>query len=76
MGLLSDTQVREILDWLSAPDLSSKHESERQKHVQGTGQWLFDSEAYVWWKNNPDTTLWLNGFCIFTSCILLPCQAD
>lgn len=64
MGLSSDHEVREARDWLSAPGLSSKHLSERQKHVQGTGQWLFSNEAYVWWEDHRDSTLWLNGSCI------------
>lgn len=50
------------MDWLSAPELASKHASERQKHMPGSGQWLLQHEAYQAWKHGADPIIWLNGF--------------
>ena len=56
-----DSLSRQIVTWLAAPDPSSNYNSAREKHHSDTGLWLLDSPAYLKWKNQPASLLWLHG---------------
>lgn len=51
---------RKILDWLSAPDPWTNHNTARRLHEAHTGSWLLESKRYRHWKSN-DGHLWLYG---------------
>ena len=59
------------MDWLSAPDLAPRHESERQKHIPGSGQWFLQHEAYQAWKQGSNPPIWLKGFSMVL-CNIIP----
>ncbi|KAI1109430.1 ankyrin repeat-containing domain protein [Nemania sp. NC0429] len=63
-ALLSDAEskhLRDIVEWLDAPDQSIDHDEARQKHEPGTGQWFLDSRHYQDWLGGPSSRLWLHG---------------
>jgi hypothetical protein len=62
--LLSSEQSRELTDvltWLSAPDPSINHDQAREKHEPGTGEWLFECQAYKDWSSGSSPLLWVHG---------------
>lgn len=52
---------RKITDWLSSPDPWTNHESARQRHEPGTGDWLLRATKYLEWKSGSIRLLWLYG---------------
>jgi hypothetical protein len=64
---ISETSVLEKFKrWLNAPDPSTNHNSARDKHLPGTGQWLLQKKEYVKWKKQANSFMWINGDCELT----------
>ena len=59
----SDQEHQRILKWLgkSVPDPSQEHNAARDKHENGTGSWLVDSDELKSWATKKNSFLWLNG---------------
>ncbi len=53
--------LRNILDWLSAPDPSVNLATARNKRQPGTGIWLLKSSSFLNWKSEPCSLLWLDA---------------
>ncbi|KAF8351875.1 ectomycorrhiza-induced ankyrin-domain/NACHT-domain-containing protein [Amanita rubescens] len=47
--------------WLNVPDPSVSHNNAREKHLQGSGQWLLGDERYIKWKEQFNSFMWING---------------
>lgn len=52
---------RDILEWLDAPNPSSKYRKALQKRHAGTGVWYIDGEAFKRWTREPGSFSWLFG---------------
>ncbi|KAF8343374.1 ankyrin repeat-containing domain protein, partial [Amanita rubescens] len=47
--------------WLAVPDPSINHNIAREKHHEGTCQWLLDDKRYISWKEQSNSFMWING---------------
>ncbi|KAL8717410.1 MAG: hypothetical protein Q9225_005341 [Loekoesia sp. 1 TL-2023] len=56
-----EKQRREILSWFSPLDFFKTQQDNFMRHVEGTGQWLIDSEAFRSWLTGPNHTLCCAG---------------
>ncbi|KAF9232068.1 hypothetical protein BU15DRAFT_67789 [Melanogaster broomeanus] len=55
-----------LLEWLDGVDCTVKHESTREQRQRETGEWLFNEELYIQWRESSFGLLWLSGkggFC-------------
>ncbi|KAF3762569.1 hypothetical protein M406DRAFT_263163 [Cryphonectria parasitica EP155] len=51
-----------LLQWLCSIDPSENYNAARDKHENGTGDWLLrDSEEFKTWRMCPGSLLWLHG---------------
>jgi hypothetical protein len=59
----SDQERQRILKWLgkSVPDPSQEHNAARDKHENGTGSWLVDSDELRNWAAKKNSFPWLSG---------------
>jgi hypothetical protein len=56
----------ELLDWLCNVDASSIYNTARNKHEEGTCEWLVnDSEDFRTWDTSPTSLMWLHGKGMF-----------
>ncbi|KIK53217.1 hypothetical protein GYMLUDRAFT_943450 [Collybiopsis luxurians FD-317 M1] len=53
-------EVRDIRDWLQAPDCSANRADAAHKKAEGTGQWILSHPEYRKWKGQP-SILWIQG---------------
>ncbi|KIK64517.1 hypothetical protein GYMLUDRAFT_40026 [Collybiopsis luxurians FD-317 M1] len=53
-------KVRDIRDWLQAPDCSANRAAAANKKTKGTGQWILTHPEYQKWKGRP-SILWIQG---------------
>ncbi|KIK64485.1 hypothetical protein GYMLUDRAFT_241031, partial [Collybiopsis luxurians FD-317 M1] len=53
-------EIRNIRDWLQAPDCSANRAAAADKKTKGTGQWILNHPEYQKWKGQP-STLWIQG---------------
>lgn len=54
-------KAREVMEWISPQDFSSKFGELRDDVVCGTGQWFLQSEEYKAWKRKDKKYLWVSG---------------
>lgn len=53
---------QELVQWLCTVDPSEAYNAARNKHIEGTSDWLVkQSEEYEAWENDPSSLLWLHG---------------
>ncbi|RFU73931.1 porphyromonas-type peptidyl-arginine deiminase [Trichoderma arundinaceum] len=58
----TDHDQRELLAWLCDVDPSPMYNAARNKHKDGTGEWLIkDNAEFKAWVQNPRSLLWLHG---------------
>ncbi|KAJ7473698.1 hypothetical protein B0H11DRAFT_1866618 [Mycena galericulata] len=57
-----DMNVAEKLEkWLrSPPDMAAKQHETQRLHMEGTGRWFLDGEAFIQWQDYPGA-LWIQG---------------
>lgn len=53
--------MREIRQWLSAPDPSVNHNAALNKRHPGTGSWFTESPKFTGWKTDQSSYIWLQG---------------
>ncbi|EEB95754.1 hypothetical protein MPER_05225, partial [Moniliophthora perniciosa FA553] len=59
---LEDSERTRILDWISPLPYQGYHNHHKREVLQGTGQWLLQSQIYNEWKNDSTSSLlWLHG---------------
>lgn len=58
---LSDSQIREICQWLQNIDPSPQHNAARELRQQGTGDWVFECEQWNNWINLKTRCLRIHG---------------
>ena len=52
----------EILQWISPIPYEDDHNTAREGHTSGTGEWLLEHQIYNNWKTSKEgAILWLNG---------------
>ncbi|KAF2678771.1 hypothetical protein K458DRAFT_435608 [Lentithecium fluviatile CBS 122367] len=51
----------ELDHWLSPPVPSKNHNEALKQHQKGTGSWFLQSDAFVAWKSQRNSFLWLYG---------------
>ncbi|KAK4040342.1 ankyrin repeat-containing domain protein [Parachaetomium inaequale] len=52
----------DLLDWLCDIDPSEMYNTARDRHEEGTGDWLIrDNEKFQLWEEQPSSLLWLHG---------------
>jgi len=60
----SPAELKKWLNMPDGPDLASvSHNNAREKHLEGSGQWLLEDEKYIKWKGQSNSFMWLNGIC-------------
>lgn len=59
--LLFNQRKEKVERWLSPSDPSTNYNKAIQQRQEGTGLWFLQSRAYVQWKTQRDSTLWLHG---------------
>ena len=52
---------KSILSWLRVADIESNHRAATQRHLPGTGQWLFDGDDFKQWEAGYQPYLWLHA---------------
>ncbi|KAF2148135.1 hypothetical protein K461DRAFT_233533, partial [Myriangium duriaei CBS 260.36] len=52
---------KRVIDWLDPPNPFTNYHKARSQWQKGTGQWLIDSQAFLRWKSDSATFLWLYG---------------
>lgn len=52
-----EREDEEMLDWLSAPYHSQKHDEIKSKRVAGTGDWLLQTQEFQKWTRKGQTSL-------------------
>ncbi|KIJ05103.1 hypothetical protein PAXINDRAFT_21612 [Paxillus involutus ATCC 200175] len=72
----ADKLVKDIREWLSAPNTSVNHKSARDICVEGTGSWFAKDEQFLVWLNKPGTTLWIEGGPGFGKTVLFSTTVD
>ena len=61
-GQESALERDKILRGLSSLDFHNKQRDVFEKHHQGTGQWLFETDEFQqWYKGGQNSTLWCPG---------------
>ena len=61
-GAQRETKRADLLDWLCDIDPSEMHNTARDRHEEGTGDWLIrDNEEFQLWEEQPSSLLWLHG---------------
>lgn len=59
---LADNERAKILMWISTVPYEDNHESARQGHTPGTGDWIFQDSCYRSWNSGSSSIiLWLHG---------------
>ena len=56
-----DANLREIHQWLSAPDPSTNHNADCKKRQPNTGSWFAENKVFKKWKAIPGSFLWLHA---------------
>lgn len=69
-------QNREILDWLSPIDYSPLQSDFFNRHQEGTGQWLLNSEEFQTWVDTAKQTLFCPGIPGAGKTIMTPIVID
>jgi hypothetical protein len=54
---------RRLLNWLCPVIVSPEEDQELRRSLatRGTGQWVFEHQAYKEWIEEPESFLWLHG---------------
>ncbi|KAF9238214.1 hypothetical protein BU15DRAFT_75375 [Melanogaster broomeanus] len=52
---------RKLLEWFDGLDCTVKHEFTREQRQRTTGDWLFDEDLYIEWRECSFGLLWLSG---------------
>ncbi|ETS80817.1 hypothetical protein PFICI_08346 [Pestalotiopsis fici W106-1] len=60
-ALHTDKHVERIVRWLAAPEISNNLNAALEIRHQGSGQKLIEGEAYVKWRKDAGSFLWLSG---------------
>ncbi|KAF9232179.1 hypothetical protein BU15DRAFT_81523 [Melanogaster broomeanus] len=50
-----------LLEWFDGVDCTVKHESTRGQRQRTTGEWLFNEDLYIQWRQSSFGLLWLSG---------------
>lgn len=62
----SKKEYLELLSWLCKVDPSSIYNTARNRHEEGTCEWLVaDSEDFRTWETSPSSLMWLHGKGMF-----------
>ena len=56
-----ESQREGIRRWLSAPDPCLNYQAALRRVCAGTGEWFFETNAYMDWLSKPGSFLWLHG---------------
>jgi hypothetical protein len=56
-----DEEMREIIQWLSPLNFTTKHQDIFSKHQEGTGQWLLDDKKFAQWEAGESRLIWCPG---------------
>ena len=57
----TESRLQEMLDWLSPPHHSQKHQEIRKRRVTSTGQWLLQNQNFCRWSSKEISTLICTG---------------
>ena len=52
--------MKNIRDWLKAPDCSVNFKTAKNKKMKGTGMWITEHPKFIQWKN-AGGLLWIQG---------------
>lgn len=80
-GLQMDRHTEKVVRWLAAPDCSSNFSKALETRHAGSGRKLMETAAYIRWRKNPGSFLWLNGIpgcgkTILASIVIEALQTD
>jgi hypothetical protein len=57
----ADNKLRDIRQWLAAPDPSTNHMRACKKHYKQTGGWFVNGDEFAQWRQEQCSKLWLYG---------------
>lgn len=60
-NMMKNQEDKEIIDWLGSCDTSANHNLACRKHEDTTGNWFFQTEAFMKWRDSMKSSLWLYG---------------
>ncbi|KAE9386152.1 hypothetical protein BT96DRAFT_549491 [Gymnopus androsaceus JB14] len=60
MRVTVDNAVKNIRDWLKAPDCFVNFKTAKNKKMKGTGMWITEHPKFIQWKNTGGL-LWIQG---------------
>ncbi|KAF8351877.1 ectomycorrhiza-induced ankyrin-domain/NACHT-domain-containing protein, partial [Amanita rubescens] len=61
ININAEELLAKLKKWLNVPDPSVSHNNAREKHLQGSGQWLLGDKRYIKWKEQSNSFMWING---------------
>ncbi|KAF8326451.1 ankyrin repeat-containing domain protein [Amanita rubescens] len=61
ININAEELLAKLKKWLNVPDPSVSHNNAREKHLEGSGQWLLRDKRYIKWKEQSNSFMWING---------------
>ena len=61
LNIFLDQDTRDIINWLSTLDFSTRQSDFFRRQQEGTGEWLFQTNAFKEWLDGTERTLWCPG---------------
>ncbi|KAF8326443.1 ectomycorrhiza-induced ankyrin-domain/NACHT-domain-containing protein [Amanita rubescens] len=61
ININAEELLAKLKKWLNVPDPSVNHNNAREKHLEGSGQWLLGDKRYIKWKEQSNSFMWING---------------
>ncbi|KAF7968365.1 hypothetical protein HWV62_30893 [Athelia sp. TMB] len=58
---IDEQKGKDIFRWLGAPETSRNFHAAREAHHAHTGSWFVCGKAFLRWKEQPDSPLWVYG---------------
>ena len=56
-----DSVLRHDFEWISNYDHTIYHREASNERMETTGEWIFELEGFLRWKNEKSGLLWVNG---------------
>lgn len=60
-----DSALQYDIDWISDDNHTIYHREASNERMETTGEWIFESDDFIRWKNEKSGILWINGSGMF-----------
>ncbi|RPA71657.1 hypothetical protein BJ508DRAFT_87980 [Ascobolus immersus RN42] len=58
---VNEEKLSRLLRWLSPYHYDSKHQESKDRHIRGTGAWVFNDPVLIRWRSTRGARLWIHG---------------